>query len=131
MAKASNVLHGEICTCLPLRPIIAIVAFVSLLVGGWHLIEVMRELISLNPSEWASGNDMNAFKYPRCQLSECHEAWRDQLISCRGNRDTTFKLRYLTIGILGLFFGWIGFQGTLTRNSTMVKAFSVYLLFLA
>lgn len=108
--------------------IIAILALVSLVVGGWHVVEIMLALLSASPSEWGVASFDHA---ESCQGTSCHAVWRNQFLSCNANRDTTFRLRYLTVGIVGLFFGYLGLQGIIMRNSIMVKSFAVYLLFLA
>jgi len=119
---------GEICICLPLRPIIAILAVVSWGVGVWHIIEIVVALAFSN----GTSNVFTDFQYAgSCQGTACDKALREQLVSCAGNRETTFKVRYIVIGILGSLFGYLGFQGTLSRNQAMVKSFASYLLLLA
>jgi len=127
MAAENKNSSDEICTCLPLRPIIAIVAFVSLIVGANHIITIAFAMEFDSLSEWADVD----FKQHPCQGSACHEAQVEQLLSCQGNKGTTYKIRYTVVGILGLIFGWVGFSGCLTRNSAMVRTFAVYLFFLA
>lgn len=60
---------------------------------------------------------------PNCQGSGCHEEWMESWTSCEGTYRATYRLRYLSIGILGIFFGLIGFQGVLSRTAPMVKSF--------
>lgn len=120
-------LRGEICVCLPLRPIIAILTVVTFCVGVWHIIEITLGLVFDN--EWGASAD---WAYANsCQGSACHDALRKQLLSCDGNRETSFKMRYITIGILGLIFGALGFQGVSGKNPTMTRTFAWYLVFLA
>jgi len=118
-------LRGEICGCLPLRPIMSIIAVTAFAVGAWHIIEIILGLMTT--SEWGA-----TFDYaPSCQGSACHRAFRNQLVSCSGNRATTFKFRYIIIGIFGMCFGALGFQGMVSRSPAMVKSFGWYLIFLA
>lgn len=86
-------------------------------------------LVSSSPAEWGASGDY--MQQGSCQGSACHEAWREQLLSCTGNRATTFKLRYITLGVLGFIFGYLGLQGCSSRNGSMVKAFAWYLIFVA
>merc|ERR1719161_3435851 len=60
---------------------------------------------------------------PSCQGSVCHEEWRDSFASCPGLYRATYRIRYLTIGILGIFFGVLGFQGVLSRSERMITSF--------
>lgn len=122
-------MHGEICICLPLRPIIALLSVVAFCVGCWHLISITFQMVLGGGGEWSAATD---FQYSdSCQGTACHAAMRDRLLSCTGNRATSFKLRYLVIGIFGIVFGYLGLQGCLTRNQAMVRGFAWYLVSLA
>merc|ERR1719265_1972468 len=67
---------------------------------------------------------------PSCQGSVCHEEWRNSFLSCDGSYRTTYRIRYLTVGIGGILFGFIGFQGVITRSDQMIRSFSVFWTFM-
>jgi len=92
-------------------------------IGLWHLGIVTMSLLGAfigSMDDWVLE--------PDCQGSACHEEWRDSFTTCAGTYRATYRIRYLTIGMLGLIFGAMGFQGVLSRSSGMVKSFLYFWL---
>lgn len=97
-----------------------VMAFFWMLIGFWHICVVVASLMGAsNPDEWGSGFAMQS----SCQGSACHEEQIHRFISCDGWYRSTYEIRYLTIGIGGLFFGCMGFQGVTSRSQAMMKTF--------
>lgn len=95
-----------------------LLALAFIIVGAYHILIVTESLMGQFTSsmdEWGLQSS--------CQGSVCHEEWRESFTSCEGLYRTTYRIRYLTIGICGLFFGIIGFQGALSRCQVSIKSF--------
>jgi hypothetical protein len=123
MAAADNL--GTICGILPPGPFLMMLCFLWVLLGCHHLIIVVSSLMG----GFLEGMDDWGLS-PSCQGHECHEEWRDQFMSCEGLYRSTYRIRYLTVGIGGIFFGIVGFQGVLNRSEPMVKSFVGFWVFM-
>lgn len=112
---------GTTCVVLPRTMAITLVALAWFLVGLWHLAVIFQVTASgflVSADEWGMEKS--------CQGSECHNQWREQLVSCSGTQRTTFQIRFLTVGVLGICFGAVGLNGATSHNHVQVRAFSVF-----
>lgn len=116
MAASDNL--GTICVIFPPGPMVMILALIWILFGFHHIVHVTASILGVlldSSHDWGMASS--------CQGSVCHEEWRDSFMSCAGIHRTTYRIRYLAIGILGMFFGALGFQGVISRRSAMVRSF--------
>jgi len=119
MAAADNL--GAICVIFPPGPVVMVLALFWVLIGLYHVLIVTTSLMGVfleSMDDWGLS--------PSCQGSVCHEEWRDSFMTCAGLYRATYRIRYLTIGILGIFFGVLGFQGVLNRSAGMIKSFGYF-----
>eukprot|EP00746_Dinoflagellata_sp_MGD_P072685 gnl/MRDRNA2_/MRDRNA2_29484_c0_seq1.p1 gnl/MRDRNA2_/MRDRNA2_29484_c0~~gnl/MRDRNA2_/MRDRNA2_29484_c0_seq1.p1 ORF type:complete len:301 (+),score=42.42 gnl/MRDRNA2_/MRDRNA2_29484_c0_seq1:139-1041(+) len=123
MAAADNL--GTFCLFFPPGPILMILALAYVFLGLHHILIVVTSLMGVfleSIDDWGLS--------PSCQGSQCHEEWRDSFASCAGTYRATYRIRYLTVGIFGIMFGFIGFQGVLSRSEGMIKSFSYFWIFM-
>lgn len=114
---------GMMCGILPPGPVIAAVAAAWCVIGFMHVTHVVETVAG---DAVGAGEDWALAA--SCQGAACHAEWRENMASCRGNYEVTFRLRYLSVGILGLVGGYLGFQGALTRNVQMMRMFFWFFL---
>lgn len=115
---------GTIFYCLP-RPIgVFLIGLLWVVWGGWHSFVISEQLIS----GWATSSE--DWGEQSCQGSQCHNEWREQLISCKGTRKNTFHIRYIAVGIVGLLAGFVGMNGVTSHNHVQVKTFSGVMFFM-
>lgn len=118
---ASADLLGSMCGIIPKRIGVVLVAFFFFCLGISHLMVMLVDIVYAAVGSHAVG------LHRACQGSECHAEWRDELFTCNGFRGATFHVRYLTIGVLGPFFGAMGIRAVLDRNYNEMRAFVAFL----
>lgn len=104
--------------------LVSVVALLWLVFGLWHMFVLGQVVVSglgAGSEDWGEKN---------CQGSQCHDQWRDQLVSCQGTRQSTFQLRYILVGFFGSIFGALGINAVPARNSVQIRAFSGFLMFM-
>lgn len=116
MAASDNL--GAVCGIFPPAPLVMLLGLFWVFLGLYHLFIVT---MSLMDSALGSMDDWGL--QSSCQGSRCHEEWRESFMSCDGSYRTTYRIRYLVIGVFGIFCGMLGFQGALSRSTNMVRAF--------
>lgn len=116
-------LLGSMCWVIPKRIGVFLIALFFALVGVWHLGVMGIDII------YAFFGQSNALKAQACQGSQCHEEWRDEVFTCHGFKNTTFHIRYLTMGVLGPVFGIFGMRGVLDRHYLEMRSFCLFMVF--
>lgn len=118
MAEGTDTKLGNIFGIIPARPCIMVFAALWFLVGLYHLVTASLVFFGL-----FAGSADPALA-PSCQGTQCHDEWRQSFGTCQSEKRSTFLVRYLTVGVLGIAFGYLGFVGAKGRESPVVKSFA-------
>lgn len=118
---ASADLLGSMCWVVPKRIGVGIIAFLFFLFGLAHLIIMIMDIV------YALVGSHSVARAHACQGSACHQEWREETFTCEGFRSATFHLRYLTLGVLGPFFGALGVKALLDRSYIEMRGFATFL----
>lgn len=118
---ASADLLGSMCWVIPKRIGVGMVAFLFFLLGLSHLFIMIMDIV------YALVGSHSVNRAHACQGSQCHQEWREETFTCEGFRSTTFHVRYLTVGVLGPFFGAMGIKALLDRSYKEMRGFAVFL----
>jgi len=117
---------GSFFGCVPARPCISAFAVAWFVLGIYHLLVVCGVVLGS-----VAGEMGNAMLEDSCQGSQCHDRWRESFGTCRSEKKSTFFVRYLTVAVLGIMFGWIGITGTNERDNLKMKSFGFFLIGMA
>lgn len=106
---------------MPERTAVTIFAVAWFVLGIYHLAMVCSVVLG-----GVVGEMGDAILEPSCQGSQCHQEWRDSFGTCKSERRSTFYVRYLTVAVLGILFGWMGISGTNERDNLKMKSFGFF-----